>query len=66
MLKRLIGWWRARQERRRRHERFLAMMVLLTDSIPGNPPPSDAAKRFVNRTLRKPVYRDVMDRLKER
>ncbi len=52
----IAAWWHARQERKRRDEAMLAMMVALTSTLPGNPEPPTHVQQWVNRTLKRRVF----------
>lgn len=52
----LTAWWRKRQEQKRRDEAMLAVLVALTSTFPGNPPPSKRVQAWVNRTLKRRVF----------
>ena len=52
-------WLRTWREHRARDERMLAVMVVLTATTPGTPPPSPDVQRWVNRTLKRRIFTEV-------
>ena len=52
-------WLRTWREHRARDERMLAVMVVLTATAPGTPPPSPDVQRWVNRTLKRSIFTEV-------
>lgn len=54
----IIAWLRARREQSRQRDRIVAMLVVLTESTPGVPPPSKEIQRWVNHALNEPIYHE--------
>jgi len=52
----IVDWFRERKRRKHEAEQVLALMVALTSTIPGNPPPAEHVRGWVNKTLRRKFF----------